>query len=105
MKSAFNAVDHMITAGQLDQLSKDFKTCEPIRTKDDIYQFVTSLAFPVMFTVQANYYLPGVNIKALCENITVNDPYKALVKIVNLVSIFCTSFYLINVIFNYTVYT
>ena len=71
----------MLDAGLTKQLAADFGSCQPISSKEDIFQFASNLADVFMGTVQYNNEMPGRNVASLCKNMTKPgaDPYQSLV--------------------------
>ncbi|XP_069500482.1 thymus-specific serine protease [Ambystoma mexicanum] len=67
---AFLMVDHMLQAGNISQLEKDFSSCESLKGSDDYMEFVSNLADLFMGVVQYNMEIPGNDISKLCSIMT-----------------------------------
>jgi len=81
VRSAFRAVDDILSQGNLTKLSRDFLSCQPVVSQEDIYQFASNLAGEFMGTVQYNNEASlTMNIKQVCQTMTQgDDAYQNLV--------------------------
>src|SRR6218665_1274134 len=68
VRSAFRAVDDLLSQGNLTKLSHDFLSCKPVVSQEDIFQFVSNVADAFMGTVQYNNKSPlTMNIERVCQ--------------------------------------
>lgn len=81
VRSAFHAVDDLLSSKNLTKLSRDFLSCQPVATEEDIFQFVSNLADIFMGTVQYNNEDSlAMNIKQVCQTMTQGqDAYQNLI--------------------------
>ena len=94
VRSAFRAVDDLLSQGNLTKLSHDFISCQPVVTQEDIYQFVSKIADAIMRTVQYNnQFFLTMNIAHVCKIMTQGqDAYKNLVRLNKVISRYSSCF-------------
>src|SRR6218665_4168860 len=97
VRSAFRAVDALLSQGKLTKLSRDFISCQPVATPEDIFQFVSNIAGAFMGIVQYNSQLnTNMNIDYVCKTMTKGqDAYQNLVvvnKVCNISFLFIQNF-------------
>src|SRR6218665_2632876 len=86
VRSAFRAIDDFLSQGNLTKLSRDFLSCQPIVTQEDIFQFVSNIADAFKMAVQ--YYSPLIrSIEHMCKPMTQGqDAYQNLVVLNKVIS-------------------
>ena len=81
----------MFQAGQLDQIRKDFNTCQDLREPNDFKTFANDLQNRFLGTAQYNQVKGNMStIGEMCKTMMVPDPYQALVKMFKvMVTLYC----------------